>query len=590
MLSASNKHHHAIKNTWAIDILGLIIFIGVFYALWIGSHALFTPDEGRYSEVAREMVATGDYITPRLNGVAFLDKPALYYWLQASAIKIFGLKEWALRFWPATLGILGSLVIYITGRFLFSRRTGLLSAVILATSPLYYGAAHYANLDLEVAVLVGNSLLCFIAGIQNASPRVKNNLLIAAYVFAGLAALTKGLIGIVFPALIIGTWIILLNRWNTLLRMRLFTGMVIFFSITIPWYVLVQKANPEFLHFFFVTQQVSRFLTTQAFNSKAAVWFYVPVVLAGFFPWSIFLIQSVAQKLKRVWGDRKAHATDLFLLLWLFIVFVFFSIPRSKTVGYILPIFPVMALLVGDYLSQLWNKPKTAGIYGGIGAFIILCAGVSLAFFVAPHFSESLEIPVTLLSYLRTMGVILVIAGLVNIYLLRRLQLAKVFSCMAATIVVLLLIFIVSAGAINDKSIKPMALTLKTHLQPNDEVIAFYKYYQDLPIYLERRITIVADWHAADIAENDNWLREMWYGMVFQNTSDWLIEEDTFWKRWNSEKRLYVLTNQGYYENLKKKTQVYKVSEQSDVVLLTNKPLAKNPELAESESHNRQNS
>lgn len=108
------------KSAWFIDVVFLGVLLGVFYALFIGGHALFTPDEGRYSEVAREMVASGDYITPRLDGVAFLDKPALYYWLQASAIKLFGIKEWALRLWPALIGILGSLLAYCVGRTLYN--------------------------------------------------------------------------------------------------------------------------------------------------------------------------------------------------------------------------------------------------------------------------------------------------------------------------------------------------------------------------------------------------------------------------------------------------------------------------------------
>src|SRR6266404_3725801 len=102
VLSTSKTHS---TRSWLIDLIFIIGLLGIFYALLIGGHALFTPDEGRYSEVAREMVVTHDYITPRLNGVAFLDKPALYYWLQAFAIKSFGLKEWALRFWPALIGI-----------------------------------------------------------------------------------------------------------------------------------------------------------------------------------------------------------------------------------------------------------------------------------------------------------------------------------------------------------------------------------------------------------------------------------------------------------------------------------------------------
>ena len=172
---------------WLRDIALLGFIIGLFYALWIGSYALFVPDEGRYSEVAREMVVSGDYITPRIDGVAFLDKPVLYYWLQASAIKVFGISEWSLRLWPTLMGLLGTLILYATGRILYGRRAGLLAAVILATSPLYYGAAHYANLDLEVASFVADSLLCFLAAMQGGvSARWKNILLAAAYAFAGL--------------------------------------------------------------------------------------------------------------------------------------------------------------------------------------------------------------------------------------------------------------------------------------------------------------------------------------------------------------------------------------------------------------------
>src|SRR5579862_9516747 len=141
-----------IFKPFLLDLLCLTALIGFFYYFYLGTYPLFTPDEGRYAEVAREMVATGDYITPRVNGVAFLDKPILYYWLQAAAIHLFGLKEWALRFFPALLGLLSCLVTYSCGCVLFNRRTGLLASLILATSPLYFSGAHYANLDLEMAV------------------------------------------------------------------------------------------------------------------------------------------------------------------------------------------------------------------------------------------------------------------------------------------------------------------------------------------------------------------------------------------------------------------------------------------------------
>ena len=230
-----------------------------------------------------------------------------------------------------------------------------------------------------------------------------------------------------------------------------------------------------------------------------------------------------------------------------------------------------MALLVGSYLDSAWDNAKAKGMRAASIAFMFFGMLLSVAFIVLPYFNQILEAPPSFLYYVRYMGVALAVA-VVGVYSLRNKQgVAPLFSCLTATIAVLLLIFIFSATTINEKTIKPLAMQLKSQLQPDDEVVAFYKYYQDLPIYLERRITIVADWHAEDIPRKDNWLREMWYGMVFQDTKNWLIEQDTFWQRWNSDKRLYVITDEDYYKDLKAKTTVYKIAQHNDVVLLSNK-------------------
>lgn len=559
---------------WITDLLFLAVTLGLFYAAWIGSHALFTPDEGRYSEVAREMVASHDYITPRLDGVAFLDKPALYYWLQASAIHLFGLKEWALRFWPALMGVLGSLVTYAAGHVLFNRRTGILSALIVATSPLYYGAAHYANLDLEVAVLIGNALLFFIMAMQFPDKtKLRSFLLILAYVFSGFAALTKGLIGIAFPMLIIGCWILTLNRWYILKKMHIVLGIFIFAAITVPWYVLVQKANPEFLHFFFVTQQFSRFLTKGDFNNKAAIWFYVPVILIGVFPWTIFVFQALAQHIKNVWQNRKQYANTLFLLIWFVIVFIFFSIPKSKTVGYILPLFPALALLVGNYLDNLWQQTNSKSLSRSLIALMIFCGVTALGFVAAPHI-KGLHISSMLSPHLYLLGGILFCALITSCLLLRKKNMATIFVSLLALSVVFLMALIASTGALNDRSVKPLAEALNAQLKPDDEIVTYYKFYYDLPIYTGRRITIVADWSASDIPTNDNWVRELWYGMPFQNTSSWLINEDTFWKRWSEDKRLFVVTDSNRLHDLESnaKGRVYSIAQYRNMVLLSNKP------------------
>lgn len=571
MLLNQNNSHSIQK--WIGDLITIAILVGVFYALWMGSYALFTPDEGRYSEVAREMVATNDYITPRLNGVVFLDKPIFYYWLQASAIKLFGIKEWALRLWPMLFGIIGCLMTYIAGHLLFNRRTGFISAIILATSPLYYGAAHYANLDLEVAVLISLTLMSFIVAVRVTRENLRNYFLIAAYAFAGLAALTKGLIGIVFPAMIIGAWILLLNRWSFLKKMHLIKGLLFFIAIALPWYILVQKANPEFFEFFFIKQQVSRFLTTDYFNNRTPTWFYIPIVIAGFFPWCVFGLQALTCHIKNVIRNRQQHASEFYLLLWFILVFTFFSIPKSKTIGYILPIFPALALLIGNYISTSWEKSKSIGIYFGIISFILSSLGILIFCLAAPYFPE-LEISPPLIPYLNKVAILFAAATVIFIFLaLQKKKLSTFFFTLLTISIAFLLIFNSSSATLNEGTAKPIALELKSVLKPEDEVITYFKYYQDLPIYLERRITIVADWEAKDIPLRDNWVRELWYGMPFQDTKQWLINEDTFWQRWHSTKRVFVITNTNYLAqfNRKAKNSFYKIGQFNQILLLSNK-------------------
>lgn len=495
------------RRTWLFDLVGLaLLFVG-FYTLWLGHYPLFIPDEGRYAEAAREMLTTGDFVTPRVNGVAFLDKPILYYWLEAVAMRWFGINEWAIRFFPALLSVFGCLYTYVCGRQLFNRRTGFLSSMILALTPLYFGGAHYADLNMEVAVFISCTLQSFITGVQSIGWK-RPLFLFSAYIFAALAFLTKGMIGIAFPGMICGLWIMLLWRWATLKNIYLVTGLVLFIFIALPWYLIVQRENPAFLHYFFVTQQVSRFLSAGSFNNPTPVWFYLPVILIGFLPWSLFVIQAIQQACRHVWQERHAHQTMLFLLLWISVIFLFFSIPKTKTIGYIFPIFPALALITGHYLAATWSKTKKITI--------ILFAIISTLF---------------------------------------------------------LSILLLMSPQLNKKSSKSFAKELITILQPNDEVVNYYQFYQDLPIYLQRRITLVADWQSPDIATNDNWVRELWYGKEFQDTNTWLINEPAFWEKWYSKKRVFVFLNENQFKRFKSHARYYfYLDSDHHVILLSNEP------------------
>src|SRR5512147_1445409 len=321
------------------DLVVLTLAIGLLFAFMLGNRPLSVPDEGRYVEIPREMVATGDYLTPRLNGVKYLEKPPLFYWLESLSIHLFGLKEFTLRLWPALFALFGCLAVYGAGKRLYGRRSGLIAAVVLATSVLYYALSRDIILDMPVSVLLTAALLSFLVGTHE-TPGLKRRLFLwGFYAFAGLAVMTKGLIGILIPGMIIGAWIVMLGEWRILRTIYFPSGIVLFLLITAPWHILAGRVNPEFLNFYFIHEHFQRYLTKIHGRYRPA-WYFIPVLLAGLFPWTPLLAQAVTFSTPSSWRERHEHRDALFLMLWAGLVFLFFSVSDSKLIPYILPVLP----------------------------------------------------------------------------------------------------------------------------------------------------------------------------------------------------------------------------------------------------------
>ena len=217
-------------TSWWLDIFFLLIVLGGLFFILLGSRPLFTPDEGRYAEIAREMVMRSDYVTPYLNGIKYFEKPILFYWLGAAAIKLGGLNLWSVRSINALLGLLGCLLTYVTARKLYDRMTGLLAAMILGTSVLYFVMAHMVSLDLPVTVFLTMSMYSFLLGSQEPRDRVRRFYLWGASTAAALAVLTKGLIGIVFPIMVISVWMAIMHEWRLLKKLYLPSCLFIFYT------------------------------------------------------------------------------------------------------------------------------------------------------------------------------------------------------------------------------------------------------------------------------------------------------------------------------------------------------------------------
>ena len=536
-----SENSNSIGSHWTRDILLLVLAIGTLLAYNLGNRALWEPDEGRYSEIPREMLVSGDFVTPRLNGVKYFEKPPLFYWVQASAIKTFGLNEWSLRLWPALFALFGCLTVYVAGRKLFDRRTGLMAATILSTSLLYFQMGRTITLDIAVSVLLSAALFAFLLGTREPLGGRRRGYMWMFYVCAALATLTKGLIGIVIPGIIIGAWILLLNNWRVLREMYLPSGLLLFLAIAAPWHVMVADANPEFLNFYFIHEHFMRFTTT-IHRRYEPTWFFVPILLVGFLPWVAFLAQSLRFNLPVSWSKRHEYKETLFLTLWAVLTFAFFSVSDSKLIPYILPIFPPLALLVGRYLAQAWNDDTLRGLRTGHWVLLGLSIALTAILGAAPRqgqaYAKVVEYDAILSYYLYAGAAITAIGGIATFVLsLLRFRLAFISLTLTSAVFVQVL----SHGLPlmdSKKSAKELALQLKPLLGPDTEVMSYHRYYQDLPVYLERRITVV------------DYKGELEFGAENEDVSSWMIDEDTFWQRWQSKPTVYMLTKRGIYDQL----------------------------------------
>ncbi len=532
-------HTTSPRRSWSSDIFLVTFVAALLFGIMLGSRELGVPDEARYSEIPRQMVASGHYITPRLDGVLYFEKPPLFYWLQTLSIRVLGLSEWSMRFWTAFFAVLGCVAVYAAGRSLYGRRAGLLSALVLGTSLLYFGMGHVVTLDMTVSVLLSLTLFAFLFA-HREPPGWRRRLgMWAAFFLAALATLTKGLIGVVFPMMAIGLWIMALWDWPILRRMYVLTGFCLFFLVAAPWHILVQLKHPTFLHYYFIRQHFERYLTDVAHRYQP-FWYFLPILLAGILPWSAFIVQSLRFNLAPAWRDRAAHAETLLLAIWVGSIFVFFSASDSKLVPYILPVFPPLAILIGRYLDARWDQPLGRGDRWAFR--VIAPVGVALGAataFVVPATRPSLD-PHAMAIAMAMLGAILALTSVAASWAGLRRGLAVGVCTLAAGFSLFLLGVNASAPYLDTRSVKTLALKLRPLLTPQAIVACYGWYYQDVPFYLRRRVEIV------------NYKGELGYGTTLEKTP-WVMRGPAFWRQWDSHRTVYMVTSRSTYQNLRKR-------------------------------------
>jgi hypothetical protein len=476
-------------------VLGAACLVLLFF--WrLGEAPLLEPDEGRYAEIPREMLASGDLVTPRLNGVLYFEKPPLYYWLNAAAIRVLGLTEFAARAWSAVFGLLGVLVTWRLGVEVGGRRAGLVAAAALGTFPLYVALGRLATLDMALSFFLTVTLACFWFAHTDGEGRRAALWWHASFLAAALAVLAKGLIGVVIPGAIVVLYLLATGRRRVLARVPWFTGTVLFLAVSAPWHVLAAARNPDFLWFYFVHEHVLRYATPIA-ERQEPLWYFAVVLVLGCIPWS-GLFPSVLRLLR--WREVRSALAErpevTFLLLWSGFVLVFFSASQSKLIPYILPALPPLAVLVGLLMARL-REGELGGSRlekGGIVAGGVLTALYGLFFGWAGLgridrlglggvISPGLLVPGGLLV---AVAAPLVLAGLGGIWRRRLLALFAASCCISAAIMTVVPL----VG--RERSSKAVAERLRGQLREGDLVIAYRCYPESLPVYLERTVGVAA--------------------------------------------------------------------------------------------------
>ena len=333
--------------------LGWLAWI-ILAAAWFATlqvRPLLDPDEGRYAEIPREMLASGDWITPRFNDLKYFEKPPLQYWATAVAYEAFGLRQWSSRLWSVGLAFACLPLVFAWVSSLYGRDSALLALTALAVSPFFVIVGHLNLLDGSFTFWLTAAVLAFTRA-QTLPPAssAERRWMLSAWGAGALAVLTKGIVVGVLAGAALILYTLSERDTRTWRRLHLGAGLALFTAIAAPWFVVVSLRNPGFPGFFFVHEHFTRFLTTV--HQRAEPWWYfLPLLLLGVLPW----IAPLARACRRAWaGDAPATGAGMpqfkplkFLLIFAAVTLVFFSASGSKLAPYILPMLPVLAAVTG---------------------------------------------------------------------------------------------------------------------------------------------------------------------------------------------------------------------------------------------------
>ena len=388
----------------ATDTLALLAFCGFLFFAGIQLLGLVGADEPRYAQVAREMLARHDWVTPVLYGQPWLEKPPLYYWCAMLAYKATGgVSDTAARIPSAVLSCLLVIFVFVWARK-FRRGMQLDAALITASAAMIIGFGRSASTDLPLAVTFSIAMLCWYGWHAGGG----RHLLLGFYFSLALATLAKGPVAVFLAAVIVCAFAALRRDGKLLVRTLWPPGIVLYLVVAAPWFIAVQRANPEFFHVFFVQHNLARF-TSNLYHHPQPFWFFLPVALAALVPWTVFAVAAGVDAVRdwRFSAEQPAGEEDLrlYLALWLLVPIIFFSISRSKLPGYILPAIPAATVLLADSISRREEEGAKPAAWM-ILLHALLCGAMLAAAFIVPFKLLKVAMPKSVIAVAAALAII----------------------------------------------------------------------------------------------------------------------------------------------------------------------------------------
>ena len=541
---------------WQVTaFIGVIGLASLLYLWGVWSFPLSDPDAGMYADISSRMVRSGDWVTPRFNGLRYLEKPPLLYWLIALTYRAAGPSEWGAHLWPALAGLGGVATTMLIGRTFFGPGAGLLSGLILATTIGFFVFARVVSTDLLFTCFVTLGFFAFLHTYQGRSPWW--NLLF--YVSLGLAVMTKGVIGLLLPGVVIVAFLVLAKDLHVLKRLSVWWGVPLALAIALPWHVIVATRHEGFFGFYVVDNHILRFLGQRAFVEDDVPLSFLGFLLATgafFSPWSLFLPAALRESARHLGGLTLDGKCRLFCCLWGGLIVLFFALSPLKLEHYGLPAFPALALLVGRFWKTSWQRAAAPSLWVlmplaaiCLPALLMAMQAFPLARLIELSFSadvysrmiqvqgESFTMPLLdqLLPVFQGSGVVLFVGGLVTLLLSLRRQPRQAFACFALMTVLLLGLVghtLVLVGEF--RSVKPLVSLLLPRLSPEALVIheGPLENSAGLTYYTGRQISVVDGRHG-----------DLDFGSHFPEANGLFLDGEEVRQLWQGPRRIFLVTD-----------------------------------------------